>query len=602
MVAARIAEELDVELGRDVVGLRYRGCNLATEKTRLAILTDGLLLAFTKRDHNLTGFGVIIIDEAHQHSVATDLLLGFLKSLIKKRDDIKIIIMSATMDTQLFKEYFENAAVETVSGREYGVDIFYLPGPPENETDVLVNTIIQVHALGAPGDILVFVAGADEVHKVTKLVKQKLADCGNDVLGPIASFPLYAQLPLDDQNEAVESVPPPGGRKLIVATNFAETSVTFVGVQHVIDSCREKQNVWNPRTRLWHLVKVWVSKAVANQRAGRAGRTDRGFCWRMVTQPGFHKLLDQSVAQMQMSDMVDESLHILSMNQHPIGFRYIKAPAAETVCEALGVLNHLGAISRAGNLTEFGKLLSFFPTSVYQAYTLVKSQDHGCVAEVIIIVAMIEATEGTQVFLTSPDDDHETHKEIEAAKNYFRHPSGDHLTLFNIYMAWRQAHNDREQDQFVAKYHLRANVLAAADTARDQFMEVFFKNSNILKLSYLPENQPRYYLTILTALAAGNFLRVAKRLPDSKTAYETVRGRNIVSLSNKTKLSPPNDWVFYNEVYQSSSTTGLTMRIVSHIIPEFMVSANTAYWSGVELLREGHIKDELANIFAKMTK
>lgn len=242
-----------------VVGLKHKGRDSTNASTRLEVLTDGnsghqilvdctdsvsgSLIAAAKNDPSLQQYGAIVIDEAHQHTVPTDLLLGLLKELAAKRkDDLKIIIMSATIDAGFFLNFFPGSVLEEVSGREHQVLISYTPEPPEQ--DAIVETILQVHLSGRNGNILVFVPGTGEIFKIIQKVKAALEGpnprFSRNEIGPLDYWPLYAQLPSDEQDNAIESVAPVGGRELIVATNIAETSVTLTGVTHVIDSCMVK--------------------------------------------------------------------------------------------------------------------------------------------------------------------------------------------------------------------------------------------------------------------------------------------------------------------------------------------------------------------------
>ncbi|KAL9106818.1 MAG: hypothetical protein Q9227_008240 [Pyrenula ochraceoflavens] len=249
LVADRIAEEMDVPLG-EAVGLRYRGRDLRKSTTRLEVVTDGTLLAAARSDKTLNAYGVIIIDEAHQHTCATDLLLGLLKELAETRkQDLKIIIMSATIDADLFTNFFPGSVCATVSGREHKVDVRYLEKQPTRVRDAIVDTIVYVHLTQQSGNILVFASGVREIHEIISGVQNAIKNrFERKDMGPLSYWPLYAQLPADEQDNAVESVAPAPsngkpGRKLIVATNIAETSITLTGVTHVIDSCRVKSKV-----------------------------------------------------------------------------------------------------------------------------------------------------------------------------------------------------------------------------------------------------------------------------------------------------------------------------------------------------------------------
>jgi pre-mRNA-splicing factor ATP-dependent RNA helicase DHX15/PRP43 len=230
----------------------------------------------------MSSFGIVIIDEAHEHSLPADLLLGHLKGLLRERDDLRVILMSATMNTALLN-FFPQAVLEQVPGRQHRVTAKYLEEPSSDLIATIIDTIIHVHCTQMPGDILVFVSGKKEINKVINGVEETLSEerFENENIGPLDFYPLHSSLSVRDQNLALDSPPPRPqygemGRKVIVSTNSAETSITIEGVTHVIDSCKAKTTVWNPRTETWTLLDQPISKANILHRKGRAGRTCEG--------------------------------------------------------------------------------------------------------------------------------------------------------------------------------------------------------------------------------------------------------------------------------------------------------------------------------------
>ncbi|KAL8834431.1 MAG: hypothetical protein Q9170_003753 [Blastenia crenularia] len=614
LTAQRIAEEMDVEVG-GVVGLKHRGRDSTISKTRLEVITDGSLVVAARNDPCLQAYGAIVIDDAHQHSVATDLLLGLLKELsVKRKDDLKIIVMSATIDAALFLDFFPGSILETVGGREHQVLVSYLPEPPEEDT--IVEVILQVHLTGQPGNILAFVSGVPEMFRIMDKIYKALNGperrFAPNEIGPLHCLPLHARLSPDAQDDAVESVAPAPqqgkiGRKLLVATNIAETSVTLTGVAHVIDSCKFKSKIWNPQDESWCLREQWVSKAVARQRAGRAGRTKEGMAYRMCTQGGFHEqLLEHSVPAIKEGDMLSECLDILMMGRSPLTFPYIAAPASETIVKALSILFQLGAVDLKGGLTDRGKAIARLPINVYSAVVLLGSPKFGCSDEILSLVSMIEASDnGSDVFIKPSSKEEATR--IMAIRNEFCHKSGDHITLFNIYMSWRQAcnatANANAKEDFVRSNKLNGSVLRSADQTRLQLLRML-SNDETWKLMFQDPNKPGYYLHMLKALAAGSYLHVAKREHQSEARkYMTVRHGARVRLMAETDLGNPsrnNEWVIYNE-YHSDGLSKKTIRLVSAIVPEILIATQSTYWSDLEFLPKGHIQDSLVKVIAKMT-
>lgn len=562
----------------------------------------------------MESFGVVIIDEAHEHSASADILLGHLKGLLNERANLKLIIMSAAINTALFTNYFQQAVVEKVSSRRYRVTVNYLDHPPSHIITEIVNIIVYVHLTQMPGDILVFVTGKGEISKVIKAAHQAFSDgrFDQESMGPLKFYRVHGDIPMKAQVQAIKAPQPQNrdgklGRKVIVSTNSAETSLTIEGVTHIIDSCRAKLNMWNPRTESWRLLEQPVSKASILHRQGRAGRTSEGMAWLMCTERGFHEsLIEHSVPQFLQGDMLSECLTIMMLGHDPISFDYIVAPAPETIVKALEILLQLGAIDEDGKLSPRGEELAAIPTDVYAALTLLESQKFGCSAEILSILAMVEATsKGSSAFVyVDPEDyDTEDYNKITASKLHFQHPSGDHLTLFNIYMAWRAASHEgkKVEHEFLVNNMLDGTVLRNADNLRLHYLDAMQKiESDSWSHCELKKDDPNYYTRILQALAAGHYLKAAKR-NHSSNVYQLVRsGMDVIfhednSLDSSNKQ---NEWVIYNKCFDDGSHKNL--RVVSTIKPELLVAAQPDYWWDAEFLPQGHIKDGLLQTLANM--
>lgn len=592
-----------------VVGVRYKGIDKVTEETLLEVLTDGSLLVSAEHDRTLPGYGAIVIDEAHQHTCPTDLLMGLIKQLIEKgeRPDLKIIIMSATIDADSFKNFFPGSVIKEVAGRQHNLIIKYLEEEPVDVLEAVIQTILQIHLFERSGNILVFVSGVREINKVIKGVKSRLKEERYKRAGPMSCHPLHAQLSREAEEEAVDSVAPAfatgkPGRKLVVATNVAETSITITGVGHVVDSLRYKAKIWNPREESTKLAELPVSKAMARQRAGRGARTKEGIAWRMSTQAGYETQLEEhTVSAMLETDMLSESLHILRMKLDPVTFPFPSPPAPETVVKALELLCAMGAIKRNGELDPRGNAIGRLQANIYNAVVVLESPWHKCSDEMLSLVAIMEASEnGSTLFVAGTD---ETEREVKKLRRTtYRHEGSDHFALFNIYMAWRQASNDNNADDFVSKYHLRASTLKAADELRSTLKHQLENSKMGWTLHSLSKDHN--YLLMLKALAAGNFLRVAKRewLSDG-TTYEIVRTGEKVTLDQSVqigKASAANEWVIYDELHVNKEDKK-SLRLVSAIPVEALVSAQPTYWIDmVEFLREGHIRSALIKVLAEI--
>ena len=286
-VAQRVANEMDVTLG-DEVGYSIRFEDCSSHKTILKYMTDGMLLREAMSDPLLEMYSCVLLDEAHERTLATDILMGLLKEVAKQRPDIKIIVMSATLDAGKFQDYFDKAPLLTIPGRTFPVEIFYTPEPERDYLEAAIRTVIQIHmSEEQEGDILLFLTGQEEIEDACKRLQREVEGLGPDA-GELKCIPLYSTLPPNLQQRIFEAAPANKqngaiGRKVVISTNIAETSLTIDGVVFVIDPGFSKQKVYNPRIRVESLLVTPISKASAQQRAGRAGRTRPGKCFRLYT-------------------------------------------------------------------------------------------------------------------------------------------------------------------------------------------------------------------------------------------------------------------------------------------------------------------------------
>jgi len=307
-VAERVANEMDVKIGEEV-GYSVRFEHKVSNKTILKYMTDGMLLREAMEDHDLTRYSCIILDEAHERTLATDILMGLIKQVVERRPDLKIIVMSATLDAEKFQTYFNEAPLLAVPGRTFPVEVYYTPEYQKDYLDSAMRTVLQIHATEDEGDILLFLTGEDEIEDaVAKLSLEADKLVREENCGPMKVYPLYGSLPPHQQQKIFEKAPEGyngrPGRKVIVSTNIAETSLTIDGVVYVVDPGFSKQKVYNPRIRVESLLVTPVSKASAQQRAGRAGRTRPGKCFRLYTEEAFQKeLIPQSYPEILRSNL-----------------------------------------------------------------------------------------------------------------------------------------------------------------------------------------------------------------------------------------------------------------------------------------------------------
>ncbi|CAD5225787.1 unnamed protein product [Bursaphelenchus okinawaensis] len=559
-VATRVAEEMDVALGSEVgYSIRFEDC--CTERTFLKYLTD------------------VILDEAHERTLSTDILMGLLKEVLKNRPDIKVVVMSATLDAGKFQNYFDDCPLMSVPGRTHPVEIFYTPEAERDYLEAAVRTVMQVHLCEEiKGDILLFLTGQEEIEEACKRIQREIQNVGPDA-GAMNCIPLYSTLPPNLQQRIFD--PPPAdkpnggiGRKCVISTNIAETSLTIDGIVFVIDPGFSKQKVYNPRIRVESLLVCPISKASAMQRAGRAGRTKPGKCFRLYTEKAYKsEMQDQTYPEILRSNLGSVVLQLKKLGiDDLVHFDFMDPPAPETLMRALEMLNYLSAIDDNGDLTELGSLMAEFPLDPQLAKMLISSTDLKCSNEVLSITAMLSVP---QCFVRP----NEAKQEADEAKARFAHVDGDHLTLLNVYHAFKQSQDD---PQWCYKNFVNYRALKNCDNVRMQLSRLMDKY-NLPRVS-TDFNSRDYYLNIRKALVCGFFMQIAHL--ERSGNYVTVKDHQLVSLHPSTVLDHKPEWVLYNEFVLTSKNY---IRTVTDVRPEWLLQLAPSYYD-LDNFPEGEIK------------
>ncbi|OQR75828.1 putative pre-mRNA-splicing factor ATP-dependent RNA helicase DHX15-like [Tropilaelaps mercedesae] len=587
-VATRVAEEMDVALGQEVgYSIRFEDCS--GPKTLLKYMTDGMLLREAMSDPIMEAYGCIMLDEAHERTLATDILMGVLKQVILRRPDLKIIVMSATLDAGKFQQYFDNAPLMTVPGRTHPVEIFYTPEPERDYLEAAIRTVVQIHMCEeTEGDILLFLTGQEEIEEACKRIKREVDNLGNDV-GELKCIPLYSTLPPNLQQKIFEPAPKNKsngaiGRKCVVSTNIAETSLTIDGVVFVIDPGFAKQKVYNPRIRVESLLVSPISKASAQQRAGRAGRTKPGKCFRLYTERAFHtEMQENTYPEILRSNLGTVVLQLKKLGiEDLVHFDFMDPPAPETLMRALEMLNYLGALDDAGELTELGGIMAEFPLDPQLGKMLIASCQFNCSNETLSITAMLSVP---QCFVRP----NEAKKAADEAKMRFAHIDGDHLTMLNVYHAFKQAHDD---PTWCYENFINYRSLKSADNVRSQLSRIMDRFS--LKRTSTEFTSKDYYLNIRKTLVSGYFMQVAHL--ERHGHYVTVKDNQIVQLHPSTCLDHKPEWVVYNEFVL---TTKNYIRTVTDVKPEWLVKLAAQYYD-MKNFPQGEAKCQLENIITKL--
>lgn len=553
-VAERVAAEMDVKLGEEV-GYSIRFEDMTSQKTCLKYMTDGMLLREAMHDHDLKRYSTIILDEAHERTMATDVLMGLLKDVVQRRPDLKLIVMSATLDAQKFQRYFHDAPLLAVPGRTHPVEIFYTPEPEQDYVEAAIRTVLQIHATEPEGDILLFLTGEEEIEDTVRKVSLEVDEMIREAdAGPMKVYPLYGSLPPAMQQRIFDPAPPPRkpggrpGRKCIVSTNIAETSLTIDGIVYVVDPGFSKQKVYNPRIRVESLLVSPISKASAQQRAGRAGRTRPGKCFRLYTEGAFKKeLIEQTHPEILRSNLSSTVLDLKKLGiDDLVHFDLMDPPAPETLMRALEELNYLACLDDEGNLTALGRLASEFPLDPALAVMLISSPEFYCSNEILSITSLLSVP---QIFVRPASQ----RKRADEMKGLFSHPDGDHLSLLNVYHAFKGPDAQANPRQWCHDHFLSLRALQSADNVRLQLQRIMEREE--IELLSTPFEDKKYYENIRRALVAGFFMQVAKKESQGKSLYRTVKDNNEpVLLHPSTVLGYDAEWVLYNEFVLTSKS------------------------------------------------
>jgi len=548
-VAQRVAQEMDVTLGQEV-GYSIRFEDKTSPNTMLKYMTDGMLLREAMNDHDLKRYSTIILDEAHERTLATDILMALLKGVTERRKDLKLVVMSATLDAQKFQKYFNNAPFLPVPGRTHPVEIFYTPEPERDYVEAAIRTVLQIHATEPEGDILLFLTGEEEIEDACRKIRLEVDEMIREAdAGPVTVYPLYGSLNPSQQQKIFDPAPPPRsaggrpGRKVVISTNIAETSLTIDGIVYVVDPGFSKQNVYNPRVRVQSLLVSPISKASAQQRAGRAGRTRPGKCFRLYTEGAFKKeLIDQTYPEILRSNLASTVLELKKLGVDDlVHFDLMDPPAPETLMRALEELNYLACLDDDGELTMLGRMASDFPLDPALGVMLISSPEFYCSNEILSLTALLSVP----TLFQRPAN---ARKRADEMKNLFAHPDGDHLTMLNVYHAFKGPQAQADPKQWCYDHFLNFRALQQADNVRLQLKRIMERSE--LELMSTPFEDKKYYENIRRALVSGFFMQVAKKDTSGK-AYLTVDQQNVL-LHPSTVLGQDSEWVLYNEFVLTS--------------------------------------------------
>ena len=520
-VAKRVAEEVGCKLGEEV-GYKIRFEDCSSSSTAIKYITDGMLEREALIDPDMSQYSVIMLDEAHERTVATDVLFALLREAVRRRKGgLKLIITSATLDSVKFSRYFDECPVFHIKGRTFPVKIFYSKQPETDYIEATIETVVDIHVNNAPGDILVFLTGREEIEACCETIVQKMTALykADSSIPELIVLPIYSAMPSEMQSRIFEATPR-GKRKVVVATNIAETSITIDGVYYVIDPGFVKVNAYDAKLGMDSLIVQPISRAQASQRAGRAGRTGPGICYRLYTKRAYEReMASATVPEIQRQNLSNTVLMLKAMGiDDVVHFAFMDRPKEESLLAALQELYILDALAPDGRITPTGRRMSFFPMEPLLSKTLMQSVHFGCSYEVVVIIAMLTVPD---VFYRPRD----RRDQADKAKRQFDDFTGDHLTLLNVYEKWEDSHFSRSwcEDHYI---HLKS--MQKARDVRKQLIQIIDqidrseRNSHSSIVSCRGNRE-----LILKAFVSGYFKNCAKRVSnaghyDEEGTYRTL--------------------------------------------------------------------------------
>eukprot|EP00039_Didymoeca_costata_P018048 m.331944 g.331944 ORF g.331944 m.331944 type:complete len:709 (-) comp16824_c0_seq1:2032-4158(-) len=558
-VAQRVAQERGKRLGNEV-GYSIRFDNCDGPMTRIKYMTEGTLIREMMRDPLLSVYSVIMLDEAHERTLFLDVVVGLLYKIQKKRKDLRIIISSATLDAELFKDFFntnetnnpakDTAGILRIEGRTYPVDIHYTMQPVADYVKETVTTVVEIHRTEPAGDILAFLTGQDEVDAVCTQIKERVDDMRG--AGQVLVLPMYGGLPAMEQMKVFDPAPE-GVRKVIIATNIAEASVTIDGIVYVVDCGFVKMKGYSPKSGIESLVVTPVSQASANQRAGRAGRVRSGKTYRLYTESAFQKLRTSNIPEMQRSNLAGVILQMKALGiDNVLRFPFLAPPPAKSMIRGLELLFALGVLDEQGALVDpLGLQIAEFPLDPMMAKMLLNSGEYGCSHEIVTIAAMLQVQ---HVFLNPPN----RKRAAARARLFFSCVDGDHLTLLNVYLAF---HRSGKNSQWCSRHFLNYRSLCRAVELRAHLV-TYLRRFKVPLVSCDGDED-----AIMRCIVSGYFANAARLGLDGK--YRTIRDDQTLQVhpSSVLYVEKHPKYVVFNEVLLTSEKY---MRDISEIDGEWL--------------------------------
>lgn len=564
-VAARIAEELGVAMG-NVVGSKVRFGDHTSPDTLVKLMTDGILLSETQSDPSLAAYDTIIIDEAHERSLNIDFLLGYLHRLLPRRRDLKLIITSATIDPERFSKHFWNAPIIEVSGRTYPVDVRYRPlipdSPGDEDLDLPGGVIRAMEELEAehPGDVLVFMSGEREIRQTAKALRDAFG-----ARSDLEVLPLYARLSMAEQQRVFK---PHRGRRVVIATNVAETSLTVPGIRSVIDPGEARISRYSARTKVQGLQIEPISKASADQRAGRCGRIAPGVCVRLYAQRDYESRERFTPPEIVRTNLASVVLQMMALRLgRPEDFPFLDPPDSRQIRDGYETLHQLGAIDDQGNLTETGRRLARLPIDPRIGRMVLAAAEEDCVNEVLIIASALSVQDPR-------DRPHDKRDAADEAHAQFEHPESDFLTYLNLWHFYHEQERKLSRSKLTKALHQNFLNPIRLREWRDVLFQLREMTAELgLHISTTEADHGAIHKALLTGLLPN----VGRR--SDKFEYEGTRSTKFHIFPGSVLFKTRPKWVMAAEIVR---TTRLFARCVAGIEPAWIETV------GAHLLRRNY--------------
>jgi len=558
IAAITVAERVKEELGDDgdKVGYKIRFRDRTGKGTRIKFMTDGILLAETRNDPLLRNYSTLIIDEAHERSLNIDFLLGFVKNLLPNRPDLKLIITSATIDTEVFAAHFSDAPVVYVEGRTYPVEIHYSPVDEEPEDDKknyidhCVKTILDVHNHEKPGDILVFLPTEKDIRSCCTMLGGSIEQA--------TVLPLFGRLQAGDQKKIFL---PTQQRKIVVATNVAETSITVPNIRYVVDSGLARESFYNSRAKTNSLPIRRISKANCDQRKGRCGRVGPGICIRLYSEEDYNDRPQYSLPEIKRSNLAEVILQMTSLNLgRPEKFPFVDAPVSGAIRDGYRLLTELSAIDSKGQLTRNGRLMAKLPIDPCISRIIIEAQKNNCVKEIKIIGSVL-AIQDPRVRPA------EREKEADLAHKEFAHPHSDFMVLLNIWNGFHGVHDQVKSwsrlKKFCKRYYLSFQRMREWFDLHEQMSRILDRHKG-----FKENSNEASYAAIHRSLLCG-FLRNIGRKKKGHL-YQGGFNKELMIFPGSHQFLKGGNWILAASFLETNRLYGLT---VATIEPEWIEQA-----------------------------